>query len=205
VGANGSDPGPMRPKWPLWKKVYVGVVSVTLAAAVTLTLLYWPGSPFRERYVSYDYSVTIEGSPSEEFEVTCSLPADNLGIPHPDVVYSVEVEGSASVSQVATPYGDGVKVVGTGSVELSWSLEFTYRTSTQSTADHYWNLSMLSGGPFPKNTFVGLEGSNVAFDLNYRYNHIYGSLGADFLRYQVAGNLTDGWNSVYVDFDWVVS
>ncbi len=180
-------------------------VALLLSALVLLALLYWPASPFRERYVSYDYSVTIDAS--EAFIVACPLPADYLGIICPDVIPSVIIQGDASVSAMATPHGEALKIEGVGSVAVTWTHSYAYRSSTQSLYNHYSNLSMLNSGYSDEGltAFVSSDSPNVGFALAYAYDHVYGNLGADFLRYEMSGNLTDGWNSLDTEFDWMVS
>ena len=183
----------------------MSAVASLVAVTVVLALLYSPTSALRERHVSYDYSVTIDSS--DAFVVVCPLPADSFGAVCPDVVPSVLVQGDASVSAIATPYGEGMEVEGTGQAVITWTYSYVYRWSTQSYADHYSNLSMLTSGyDSPGSTaFVSSEGADVNLSLSYAYDHVYGNVGADFLRYEMSGNLTAGWNSLHIEFDWMVS
>lgn len=207
MGANGTNPERTRIKWPVWKKVYVGVVAVTLAAAITLTLLYWPGSPFRARTVSYEYTVALECDPSSQFAVICPLPANHDGMTYPDDLAKMIVVGDVTISRATTPYGYGLEVVGNGSAVIEWSLRYIYRLGSQSLYDHYSELSILQEGEedLVMNAPVHLVGADISFSLNYGYVHVYGSVGADYLTYEVVGNLTAGWNTLPVDFDHAVS
>lgn len=182
------------------------LAGVMLVASLSLALLYWPTSPFRERYVSYDYSITIDSS--DVFTVICPLPADYSGLACPDVVSSVLVQGDASVSMITTPYGEGLEIEGAGSAVVTWTYSYIYRSSTESFADHYSNLSMLSSGYYNlggSEAFVFAQGPDVNLSLVYCYDHVYGSLGADYLRYEASSTLIAGWSSTHVDFDWMVS
>ena len=200
----------VRRPWPTWKRACVALIAMGLAVAIAVTLLYWPSSRFGEVYVSYDYRVVIEPDSSEQFAVICSLPANHIGAVYPNVLSSMVVAGDVTISEVTTPYGDGLEVVGAGSVVIEWSHNFTYRESTQSMYDHYWNLSMLSVGflyvtPIILNASAHLEGAGTSFDLSYNYRNVYGNVGADSLVYDIIGNLTAGWNSLPVEFGAYVS
>lgn len=206
MGMDGTvKPRSTRRLRPICKNISVAAIAVGIATAIALTLLYYPASPFRERHVSYEYTVIIEPDAVGQFAVVCSLPADYGGTVNPNVLSSMIVEGDVTISKVTTPYGDGLEVVGTGSAAITWGHHFTYRTSTQNMYDHCSNLSMLDIGYRPGNAFVHLEGASASFSLMYSYSHVYGNLGADFLRYQVTGNLTTGWNTLPVDFRHMVS
>lgn len=193
-----------QPGFTRHRLTFVAVASL-LSALVLMALLYWPSSPFRERCVSYDYSVTIDAS--DAFIVVCPLPADHLGTICPDVVPSIIIQGDASVSVMATPYGEALKIEGSESVVVAWTHSHTYRSSTQSLYDHYSNLSMLSSGYSHEGSiaFVSSDSPNVGFALTYSYAHVYGNLGADYLRYEASADMGTGWNSLPVDFDWMVS
>ena len=184
----------------------LAAVALLVAISVILALLYLPTSPFRERYVSYDYSVTVDSS--GVFVVVCPLPADYFGAVCPDVVPSVLVQGDVSVSVVTTPYGEGMEVEGTGPAVITWTYSYTYRWSTQSYADHYSNLSMLGSGYYDVgglDAFVFSQGPDVSLGLSYQYDHTYGNVGADFLKYEASSGLVAGWNSLQVDLDWIMA
>lgn len=208
MGVDGQEQPPVHkhPRAARYR-IYVAVVALMLVAAISLALLYLPYSPFRERFVSYEYRVVIDTGASGEFIVICPLPADCLGTACPDVVPSVVVLGDVLVSEATTPFGEGLEIEGSGSAVITWTYNFTYRSSTQSTSDHYSNLSMLDSGYnlLESNAFVSSEGANASLSLSYTYHHVYGSVGADFMRYELSGNLTTGWNSLLVEFDWMVS
>lgn len=191
----------------MWKKAYVGAIAVTLAAAITLTLLYWPGSPFRARTVSYEYTVAIEPLSSSQFTVICSLPMDYDGVTCPDDLTEMVVEGDVTVTKVTTAQGYGLEVVGNGSAVIEWSHRYIYRIGSQSVYDHYSKLSLTQEGTedLAMNATIYLEGSAASISLHYRYTHVYGNVGADYLTYEMAGNLTAGWNILSVDFDHAVS
>jgi len=202
---DAKNPLRVRRKRPL-RKIIPGVaVALLIALALVLTLQYLLMTSFRERHVSYEYTVIIEPDVSGRFSVVCSLPASYDGSVDPDVLSSVVVEGNVTISKATSPYGDGLEIAGTGSAVITWSHHYTYRTSTQSIYDHYSNLSMLDIGYARGNAFVYLEGANSSFSLSYHYSHVYGNVGADFLKYEVTGNLTAGWNFLSVDFDHAVS
>lgn len=187
-------------------RLTLAAVASFVAISVVLALLYWPTSPFRERYVSYDYSVTIDSS--DAFVVICPQPADYYGVVCPDVIASVLVQGDVSVSAVTTPYGEGMEVEGTGPAVITWTYSYTYRWSTQSYVDHYSNLSMLRSGYYDVgglDALVFSEGPDVSLGLSYQYDHTYGAVGADFLKYEASSGLVAGWNSLQVDLDWMVA
>lgn len=202
-----EQPRPDRRPRARQNRVAVALIALLLVVVVSLALLYWPTSPFRPRHVNYDYSVVIEADSSDEFLIICPLPADYVGTVCSDVVPSIGVEGNAIVTEVTTPYGDGLQVEGTGSAVITWTYSFTYRSSTQGVYDHYSNLSMLSDGYelYGAYAFIFSEDADTNLSLVYAYAHVYGTLGADWLRYQVSGNLTNGWNELPVDLDWIVS
>lgn len=187
-------------------RLKLAAVALLIAISVILALLYLPTSPFRERYVSYDYSVTIDSS--EAFVVICPLPADYFGAVCPDVIPSVLVQGDVSVSAVTTPYGEGMEVEGTGPAVITWTYSYTYMWSTQSYADHYSNLSMVGSGYYDVgglDALVFSQGPDVSLGLSYQYEHIYGNVGADYLEYDASSGLVAGWNSLHVALDWMVS
>jgi hypothetical protein len=197
--ANAERPRSTRNPWSTRKKASVVAIATVLAASIALILIF---NPLYERHVSYDYRATIESDASGQFVVICSLPADYRGTVYPDVLSSMVVVGDVTISEVATPYGDGLEIVGTGSAMITWNHNFTYRTSTQSEYDHYSNLSMLDAGYFSGNAFVHLEGASANLSLSYMYQHDYGGrvCAGERLGYQVAGNLTTGWNELSVTF-----
>lgn len=203
--AGSAQSHPQRQPRSTRRRLTLVAVALLLSALVILALLYLPSSPFRERHVSYDYSVTIEAS--EAFIVACPLPADYLGAICPDVAPSVVIQGDASVSVVASSYGEALRIEGSGLVVVTWTHSYVYRSSTQSLYDHYSNLSMLNCGysHFGLTAFVSSGDASVGFALAYSYSHVYGSLGADYLRYEITDDLVPGWNSLQVDFDWMVS
>jgi len=125
-------------------RIVVIVVVTLLVVAISLALLYFPISPLRPRFVSYEYSVTVEVDSSDQFEVICPMPADFLGRACADLVTSPTILGNAVVAVVTTPYGEGLKIEGAGSVAVSWSHSYTYRLSDQGIYDHFSNLTMLS-------------------------------------------------------------
>lgn len=194
-------PDDPRGSWSFRKKASAVVVALVVASGIGLALLHFAGSPIRERHVWYDYTVIIESNASDQFAVICSLPADGGGMVSSEMLTSLVIAGKATASRVTTWYGDGLLILGTGSVNITWNHYFSYRTSTQSYYKHYSNLSMLDGGyGFGLSAFVYSGGANVFFCLTYQYAHVYGNLGADFLDYNVTANLTTGWNVVPVDF-----
>jgi len=201
----GTNPRSTRSKRSVWKSIPVVAVALLIAFALVLTLLYSLETTFRERHVSYEYAVIIEPDASGQFTLVCSLPANYDGMAYPNVLSSMTVDGDVTISKVTTPYGDGLEVVGTGPTIITWSHNFTYRTSTQNIHDHYSNLTMLDIGYTRGNAYVYIEGPGANFSLSYHYDHVYGNVGADFLSYAVTGDLVAGWNTLSVDYDQAVA
>jgi hypothetical protein len=156
-------------------------------------------------YVVYRYTLSISSNSSEEYTVFCPFISDSDGVICSEALSHLHFSFDSDVSIVSTERGDALEVVGSGVTlvsldvysELPGLWERFKEFSSLSLTEQPWHSGNASFHSSSEWLIVGL-----VFD----FHHVYGSLGADFLRFEIEGTLQEsGWSKLPLDFSHAVS
>ncbi|HIH01749.1 TPA: hypothetical protein HA259_06725 [Thermoplasmata archaeon] len=156
-------------------------------------------------YVVYRYTLSVSSNSSEEYTVYCPFISDYGGVVCSEALSYLYYSFDSDVSIVSTERGDALEVVGSGVTlvsldvrsELPGLWERFEEFSSLSLVEQPWHSGNASFHSTAGWLIVGL-----VFDFHY----VYGSLGADFIRFETEGTLQDsGWSELPLDYSHAVS
>ena len=183
------------------KWVAVIVTVIVLAPIISILLLNsYDSSRTFQPYVTYDYAIGVSSNSSDQFDVLCPFPVDEEGSLCTRAQGYLHIIGNATATNVSTEYGQALRVHGTGLVVITWSVKSTPPDPGEGYPGCR-HLSLRDGS----DARVYSDIAGVLFDLRYHWGYVYGNLGAEFVTYEIVGNLQAGWNFLPVDYSSAIA
>lgn len=200
-----SSRGNTRIQWSTRRKAAVIVSVLVVAFVVSVPVVYFSESTWGfHPYVIYIYTLGIASNTSDQFKVLCPFPADAEGRVCPFALTLLRVTGNATTRNVTTEYGPALEVAGNGLVVITWNSRSTLPGPGDGYED-YRCLSLLDGTSYGLGAHVYSQTAQTLFRLQFDYDYVYGNLGADFIKYEVADTLEAGWQILSVDYSHAVA
>ena len=184
--------------------VVIIVVSITSWALYVFYLEEHLISGF-DPYVRYNYTLTIASNSSDEYTVLCPFPADSEGMACYDALGYLRLSEGSHATIVASEQGPALEVRGSGVTIASLSVYSTLPGPWERFREFPY-LSLTDPAWYSKNASFHSDTGEILVGLVFDYHYVYGSLGADFIRYETEGSLSEpGWTDLPVEYWHAVS
>lgn len=182
--------------------------SVAAVALVVVSLCSWALYEFYleehlingfDPYVRYSYTLSIASDSSEEYTVLCPFIADSEGAACYDAVGYLHLSAGSHASIVATERGAALEVQGSGMTMVSLFVYSTLPGPWEQFSEFRY-LSLTDTDWHSRNASFHSDSGGLLVGLVFDFDYVYGNLGADFIRYETEGPLSEpGWTYLPVE------